>query len=454
MELLDFENRALITDFYQLTMSASYFEQKHNPIATFEMFIRSLPENRGYLVFAGLEQALEYLKEMKFLPEEVEYLKSLPAFKRISKEFFDFLLDFKFTGEVWAMEEGEPFFAGEPILQVRAPLIQAQMVETYLLSVINFQTLIATKGSRVAAAAKGRQVVDFGARRAHGPEASVLAARAAIIGGCATTSNVYAAKKLGLSPSGTMAHSFIMSYENDRQAFEKYFNNYPENAVLLLDTYDTIHAAHIVSEMKGDIRGIRLDSGDLLQLSKSVRRILDKAGKKSTQIFASGDLNEYIIAELVHKKAPIDAFGVGTELVTSKDAPALGGIYKIVEVETEKGVKYTLKLSSAKATYPGRKQVWRRDGDKGLYREDVISRAEEKLAGRPLLRKVVEKRKVLVEFPDILEIQKKTLSELKKFPARVKSLSSPGHYPVKYSEKLRQLRQKMTREIKRAQGLF
>jgi nicotinate phosphoribosyltransferase len=454
MGLLDFENRALITDLYQLTMSASYFSKKHNPQAAFEMFIRNLPEHRGYLVFAGLEQALDYLKSLKFLPDEINYLRSLPAFRHIPKEFWEYLEDFKFTGEVWALDEGEPFFAGEPILQVRAPLIQAQFVETYLLAVVNFQTLIATKATRVVEAAKGRDVVDFGARRAHGPEASVLAARAAVIGGCATTSNVYAARKLGLPPSGTMAHSYIMSFEDDKAAFENYFDDFPESAVLLLDTYDTIKAAHIVAEMKSEPHGIRLDSGDLLTLSKSVRRILDRSGKRATKIFASGDLNEYLIDELVRKKAPIDAFGVGTELVTSKDAPALGGIYKLAEIEDDKRTKYTLKLSSGKATYPGRKQIFRKMGENGYYGEDVICCADEKLPGKPLLKKVMEKGKVIIDLPEILEIQKKTQREMAKIAPRVKSLASPGHYPVKYSDKLRQLKQKLAREIRRAQGLL
>jgi len=454
MGLLDFENRALITDFYQLTMSASYFQHNYNPIATFEMFVRHLPENRGYLIFAGLEQTLEYLENLNFLPEEIGYLKSHPVFKHIPKTFFDYLSGFKFTGEVRALEEGEPFFAGEPILQVRAPLIQAQMVETYLLNMINFQTLVATKASRVVCAARGRQVVDFGTRRAHGPEASVLAARAGFIGGCFGTSNVHAARKLEIPAVGTMAHSYVMAFAGEKQAFENYLTSFPENAVFLIDTYDTIHSAHIVSEFKDEIRGVRLDSGDLLQLSKSVRRILDQAGKKSARIVASGDLNEYLIDELVRKKAPIDLFGVGTELVTSRDAPALGGIYKLVEVETEKGTKYTLKLSSQKATYPGMKQIWRKLGEKGLSSEDLIGLAEEKISGRALLKKVMESGKKIKKLPGLEEIQKKAQAELKRLPPRVKSLSSPGHYPVRHSEKLTRLRQKLVREIKREQGLL
>jgi len=454
MGLLDFENRALITDFYQFTMSASYFQQNHNPVATFEMFIRHLPENRGYLLFAGLEQALNYLENFRFLPEEVNYLKSLPAFKHISREFFDYLLDLKFTGDVWSLSEGEVFFAGEPILQVRAPLIQAQIVETYLLNMLNFQTLVATKASRIKDAARDKDVVDFGARRAHGPEASVLAARASFIGGCSGTSNVYAARKLGIPPVGTMAHSYIMSFPNEKQAFEKYLSDFPENAVFLIDTYDSIHSAHTVAEIKGEIRGVRLDSGDLVQLSKTVRRILDQAGKKSTRIIASGDLNEYIIDELIRKKAPIDLFGVGTELVTSKDAPALGGIYKLVEIHTEKGVKYTLKLSSQKSTYPARKQIFRKMGDKKFYTEDLVGCADEKLAGRPLLKKVMDNGKIIEKLPPLIEIQKKAQQELNRLPPRVKSMLSPAHFPVKYSAKLRKLKQKLTREIKREQGLL
>jgi len=452
--LLDFKNRALITDLYQLTMSASYFQHNHNPIACFEMFIRHLPENRGYLIFAGLEQALEYLENFKFLPEELDYLGSLPQFKSVPKEFFDYLAKLKFAGQVWAMEEGEPFFAGEPVLQVRAPLIQAQLVETYLLSMINFQSLIASKSARVAGSARGRQVVDFGARRAHGPEASVLAARASFIGGCVGTSNVYAGKELKIPPVGTMAHSYIMSFSTEKVAFEKYLATFPEHTTLLLDTYDTIRSAHMVAEMKGEIKGVRLDSGDLIQLSKMVRRILDRAGKKSVRILASGDLNEFIIDELVRKKAPIDAFGVGTELVTSKDAPALGGIYKLVEIETEQGVKYTLKLSTKKATYPGQKQIFRRMGEKGYYQEDIIACFDEKLTGRPLLKKVMENGKAIGKPPSLEEIQEKALKEMQKIPPRVRSLDRPSHFPIKRSEKLRKLRQKLAREIKIEQRLF
>lgn len=454
MGLLDFENRALITDFYQFTMSAGYFMNNLNPIAVFEMFVRYLPENRGYLIFAGLEQAVEYLENFRLLPEEVNYLKAQPAFKHISPEFFDYLSELKFTGELWALEEGEVFFPGEPVLQVRAPLIQAQIFETYLLTMLNFQTLIATKASRLVESARGRTVVDFGTRRAHGPEASVLAARASFIGGCFGTSNVYAARKLGIPPVGTMAHSFVMAFPDEKQAFEKYLACFPENAVLLIDTYDTIHCAHLVAELKAEVRGVRIDSGDLLRLSKAVRRILDQAGKKNTRIIASGDLNEYIIDELVRKKAPIDMFGVGTELVTSKDAPALGGIYKLVEIETESGIKATIKLSSQKATFPGRKQIWRKLNEKKIYHEDIVGIADEKMSGRPLLKKVMEKGKLIEKLPSLKEIQEKVQNELKRVPPRVKSQLSPAHYPVKYSEKLKKLKQKLVRETKRAQGLF
>ena len=454
MGLLDIKNRALITDLYQLTMIASYFMHNHNPIATFEMFIRHLPENRGYLIFAGLEQALDYLENLKFLPEEIDYLRSLSAFKHIPREFFDYLAEFKFEGDVWALEEGEVFFAEEPILQVRAPLIQAQLVETYLLTIINFQTLIASKARRVVDSAQGRQVVDFGTRRAHGPEASILAARASFIGGCVGTSNVYCAYKLNIPAVGTMAHSYVMSFPDELTAFKKFQSSFPETTVLLIDTYDTVRCAHLVAEMKEKIAGVRLDSGDLLQLSKTVRKILDQAGKKSVRILASGDLNEYIIDELVRKNAPIDAFGVGTEMVTSKDAPALGGIYKLVEIETEKGIKYTLKLSSKKATYPARKQIWRKADENGKYYEDVIATHWEKLEGKPLLKKVMEKGKRLKKPVPVQEIQKKAQKELDKFPERIRRLLRPGKYPVKYSAQLRKLRQKIIREIRREQGLL
>ena len=245
-----------------------------------------------------------------------------------------------------------------------------------------------------------------------------------------------------------------MSYASEKESFEKYVKDFPDNAVLLLDTYDTISAAHMAAEMKEDFRGVRLDSGNLITLSKSVRRILDRAGKKATRIIASGDLNEYLIEDLLNEKAPIDAFGVGTELVTSRDAPALGGIYKLVEVETDKGTDYTLKLSSEKATYPSRKQIWREMGPNGFYGQDTIGCVDEKLPGKALLKKVMEKGKIIVDLPEIAEIAKKAQKEMSKVPPRVRSLAAPSHFPVKYSEKLRQLSRKITREIKRAHGLL
>src|SRR5262247_2835942 len=311
----------LATDLYQLTMAAAYHASGRRERASFELFTRKLPEGRSYLIVAGLEQALDYLRGLSFSDGEIEYLRGLPAFESVSAEFFDYLRDFRFTGEVWAMPEGTVAFAGEPLARVTAPLIEAQIVETYLLSTINFQTLIATKASRIVEAAEGRGIIEFGARRCHGFGAALYAARAAFIGGCVGTSNVEAGRLFELPVYGTAAHSFVMAFDSEREAFHAYHEVFPESTVLLLDTYDTLNAAHLATEFGPELRGVRLDSGDLAELSKRVRSILDEAGMRRTKIFASGDLNEFKIAELIAAGAPIDLFGVGTDLSTSRDAP-------------------------------------------------------------------------------------------------------------------------------------
>jgi nicotinate phosphoribosyltransferase len=442
---LDLEKSSLLTDLYQLTMIAAYFENEFNPQASFELFIRKMPENRGYLIFAGLEPALEYLAGLHFSSEEINYLKSLPVFKHISSEFFDYLKSFSFSGEVWAPLEGELCFAGEPLLRVTAPLIEAQLVETYLLTITNFQTLIATKAARVVDAAKGRTVVDFGTRRAHGPEAAMLAARASFIGGCAGTSNVYAAMKLGIPPVGTMAHSFVMAFDSEEEAFEAYRRCFPESNALLIDTYDTVAAARKVARINEPVHGVRLDSGDLARLSKKVRDILDRAGKHETRLIASSDLNEYIIDRLLTQGAPFDLFGVGTEMVTSRDAPTLGGVYKLVEIVEGKAAIPKIKLSSEKATYPGKKQVFRETGARGFYRGDVVAGSDEKIPGRPVLKQVMARGKATLAPESLERIQERAFKERAKLPESVRRLENPRPYPVQYSrslkEELRRLKQ-------------
>jgi nicotinate phosphoribosyltransferase len=445
---LDLQKSVLVTDLYELTMVAGYFEKGFNPPATFELFIRSMPDNRGYMVFAGLAQALEYLEQLRFTSREISYLKKLPVFKHISRDFFDYLKSFRFTGEVWAPLEGELCFAGEPLLRVTAPLIEAQLVETYLLTVTNFQTLIATKAARVVDAADGRGVVDFGTRRAHGPEASILAARACYIGGCTGTSNVYAAMKLGIRPVGTMAHSFVMAFDTEDESFEAFRSCFPENAILLIDTFDTAAGARKAAKIQEPIQGVRLDSGDLVKLSKQVRQILDRAGKHDIQIVASSDLNEYVIDRMLKQDAPFDLFGVGTEMVTSKDVPALGGVYKLVEIEKRGKTIPKIKLSSEKATYPGKKQVFRELGATGFYKRDVVASADEKIPGRPILKKVMAKGKVKIKPESLDVIRKRALAERGKLTESVRRIENPRAYPVQYSARLKQDLDKTRRRIR------
>jgi nicotinate phosphoribosyltransferase len=396
----------LLTDLYELTMAAAYFEQGRTDRASFELFVRSLPPRRRYLVVAGLEQALDFLETLRFTADEIDYLRGQPVFKNVSREFFAFLKDLRFTGEVWAMPEGTVAFANEPLLRVTAPIIEAQIVETALLAIINHQTLIATKAARVVAAARGRPVIEFGTRRAHGIEAGVLGARAAYIGGCAGTSNVEAGRRFGIPIFGTMAHSFVMAFEREQDAFDSFLKVFPDTATILVDTYDTIAA---VKSLRGkQIPAVRLDSGDIEYLSAEVRKCLDEAGMTTTKIFVSGDLDEDRITELLDAGAPIDAFGVGTRLATSYDAPALGGVYKLVSGR--------VKLSADKATYPGPKQVWRSDAG------DIITAADETAPGTPLLvpakreplELIRQRVKILerpVRFSDRLETERRGMED-------------------------------------------
>jgi nicotinate phosphoribosyltransferase len=440
----------LATDLYQLTMAAAYHAEGRDGRASFELFARKLPEGRSYLIVAGLEQALDYLRGLSFSADEVEYLRGLPAFSHVSSEFFDYLRGFRFTGDVWAMPEGTVAFAGEPLLRVTAPLIEAQVVETYLLSTVNFQTLIATKAARIVEAAQGRGVVEFGARRAHGFAAAVYAARAAFISGCVGTSNVETGKTFGLPVYGTAAHSFTMAFDREIDAFRAYFKVFPESSTLLLDTYDTIGAARLATEFGPELRSVRLDSGDLVELSKRVRAILDEAGMRRTKIFASGDLNEFKIAELIAAGAPIDIFGVGTDLSTSRDAPALGGVYKLVEIEFDGRVAPKMKLSPDKATYPYRKQVWRATASDGSFAGDVIARADETdLPGAPLLTLVMRDGQITAPLPNLREAQRHARRQLAGLPEPHKRLTEAQPYPVRYSDRLEQSRVALQMEFEK-----
>ncbi len=350
----------LLTDLYELTMAAGYWRAaKLAERATFELSIRRLPLHRSHVVIAGIEQAAEYLLALRFTEEEVRYLQSLSVFRQADRGFWDYLRNFRFSGDLWAAPEGTILFAEEPVLRVTAPLAEAQIPETYLLAAVTFQTLIATKASRIVEAAAGRPVIEFGTRRAHTAEAGVLGARAAYIGGCIGTSNVAAGFRFGVPVYGTSAHSWVLAFDTERRAFAELQQLLGEQTVYLVDTYDVDRGVRTAASLGGACWGIRLDSGDLLEESRRARAILDEAGCRQAKIMASGDLNEYRIAELVQGGAPIDAFGVGTELATSADAPAMGSIYKLVEIAAEGEVRHTAKFSPDKPSWPGAKQVFR-----------------------------------------------------------------------------------------------
>ena len=430
----------LLTDLYELTMAAAYFENQFTAKASFELFVRSLPRERSFLLTAGLEQALEYLENVRFGEEEIEYLRRQPVFGHISDGFFDYLRDFRFTGEVWAVPEGTPVFGEEPLLRVTAPIIQAQVIETFLLSSLTFQTMIASKAARVVEAAERRNVVEFGSRRAHGPGAGLLAARAAYIGGCAGTSNVEAGRRFGIPVFGTMAHSFVMAYAKEEEAFQRFQQLFPEHGVLLIDTYDTLAAIDKIIQKKLHPTAVRLDSGDLLDLATRVRQKLDQAGLNQTRIFASGDLNEFTIADLLARGAPIDAFGVGTALATSKDAPTLGGVYKLVDLESETGILYRAKFSEEKTTYPGPKQIFRFPDAAGTYRHDIIGRQSENYSEAvSLLELVMRNGKRIAPSPRIEDVQKRASEELRKVPATCRRLRDATPYPVTFSKELENL---------------
>lgn len=424
------DSLGIVTDLYQLTMAAGYFEHGVHDITTFELFVRQLPENRSYLITAGIEQAIHYLTHIKFSEDNIQFLRQLPAFKHVSCEFFKYLKNFTFSGTVYAMPEGTIAFSDEPLMRVTAPIIEAQLVETYLLSVINFQTLIATKSSRIVYAAKGREVIDFGIRRAHGPQAGILAARSSFIGGCSSTSNVFAAYTLGIPAVGTIAHSWVMAFENELDSFHKFYETFPDYTVLLIDTYDTLAGAQHAAMISNKIKGVRIDSGDVLKLSKEVRKILDTKGLQHVKIIASGDLHENRIDDLLKNNAPIDSFGVGTEMVTSKDSPALGGVYKLVEQEHKRKIIPKMKLSKGKVTYPGKKQVYRITDAVGNFVKDVIGLEGENIEGTPLLIPVIKDGKPCYNLPTIHDIQRTASENLTHLPNPFKHLTDAETYPV------------------------
>ena len=428
----------LSTDFYELTMMAGYHAAGLLVPATFELYVRELPPHRSFLIAAGLEQALDYLENLHVRPEEIQYLRGLPGMQDVQPEFFeDYLAGFRFTGEAWAVEEGTPVFPLEPLLRITAPLPEGQFVETALLAHIMFQTSVASRAARLIEAASGRPVVEFGARRAHGTEAGLYAARAAYLGGCEATSNVEAGLRFGIPLSGTMAHSWVMAFGDEATAFRRYAEVFGGRAVLLLDTYDTLGAARVAAASGLTPAAVRLDSGDIVALSRAVRDILDTAGLQQTKIFASGDLDEWRIAEIVAVGAPVDAFGVGAALSTSSDAPSLGGVYKLVEIERRGAAVATMKLSPRKYSYPGRKQIWR-VFENGIAVGDVLALADESGApgGQPLLKRVMSggRRELLPQ--SIHELRARRRAAVSQLPASIRTLQNSAQYPVSFTQAL------------------
>ena len=422
-----------VTDLYELTMMAGYHAAgiADHP-ATFELFVRKLPPGRAYLVFAGLEQVLGDLARLAFSPEQVASLRGSPAFARVSPAFFDWIGSLRFRCDVHAVAEGTVVFPGETIVRVEGPLAQAQWIETLLIASLNYPTLVASKAARIVEAARGRTCIDFGARRGHGPHAGFLAARAAYIAGFVGTSYVEAARRLGIPAVGSMAHAWVQAFSSEAEAFAIYARTFPESAALLVDTYDTREGVRSAARIEPPVKAIRIDSGDFAALSFEARRILDAAGRGSVSIMVSGDLEERRIAELLEAGAPIDAFGVGTELITSRDAPALPMVYKLTELNGRGRVK----KSPGKRTYPLGKQVWRRRDGIGRFAGDHVTRSDETADGEPLLKKVMAGGEIVGGLPSIEAIRQHARDQVAALPVALRGVDAKGAYPITYSEAL------------------
>ena len=451
--LLDPAISPLLTDLYQINMIQAYLDHGNTDTAVFELFVRRLPPRRGFLIAAGLQQALDFLENLRFSSADIDWLKSTGRF---NKNLLDYLGDFRFSGEVYAIAEGTAFFASEPILRVTAPLPQAQLVESRLINILHFQTLIAAKAARCVLAAPGKLLVDFGMRRAHGAEAALLAARASYLAGFAGTATVLAGQTFGIPLFGTMAHSFLEAQDDEMAAFELFARARPDNVVLLLDTYDTEAAARKVVTLAPwlkasgiAIRGVRLDSGNLVALAKSVRAILDAGGLPDVTIFASGGLDEDALADLLRAQAPVDGFGVGTSLTTSSDVPAIDFVYKLQEY----GGAPRRKNSDKKATWPGRKQVWRRYDADGRMASDRIALARSPAAANgaeSLLDCVMRDGRRLRAAPPLDEIRVRAKRDLERLPEPLRRLAPDATYPVEIGADLVDLAALVDRRIHRS----
>jgi nicotinate phosphoribosyltransferase len=469
---------SLLTDFYQLTMAQGYCEKGKNEKAIFDLFYRENPSNNGYSIFAGLEQIIEFVENLKFDKDDISYLRS----QGFNEKFLNYLKNFKFTGDIYSVPEGSVVFPKEPLLKVEAPILQAQLLETPLLNFINHQALIATKAARITEAAQGKDVLEFGLRRAHGPDAGIYGARAAVIGGCAGTSNVLTGKKFGVKVSGTHAHSWVMSFDSELESFRTYAENFPDNAILLVDTYDTLksgvpNAIKVFEEMKekgikSDLYGIRLDSGDLAYLSKKARKMLDKAGFEDAVIVASNNLDEDIITSLNLQGAQIDLYGVGTKLITSYDCPAFGAVYKMSEYNDQPKIKLSDNIE--KMTDPGNKKLLRvYDKESGEIRADLIALQHEEISEnedlilfdardtwktttlkkdnyslREMMQPIFKKGKRVYDSPSVLKIKEYAEKEKDSLGDEYKRLTYPHIMKVDLSDALFRLKQELIKKNK------
>jgi nicotinate phosphoribosyltransferase len=446
------DNLALLTDLYQLTMAQAYFQSQRLAPSTFSLFVRSYPPNRTYFVAAGLRDVLEFLEQFKIDSAGIDYLQSRRIF---TDDFLDFLQGLKFTGEVWAIPEGRLFFKDEPIVEVTAPIVEAQIVETFIINQINFQSLIATKAARCVHAAGGRSVVDFSLRRTHGIDAGMKVARASYLAGFAGTSNVRAGQRYSIPVVGTMAHSFVSSFEHEIDAFRAFVSSFPNHSTLLIDTYATMAGAHkavqVAREMvaRGQrLQGVRIDSGDLANLALEVRKIFDEAGLKDVKVIGSGGLDEYDLADFSDANIPYDSYGVGTKMGVSADAPWSDIAYKLVEYNG----RSVLKLSPGKVSLPGKKQVFRITDKQGQLQKDIIALRGENVAGaESLLKRVMTQGKITPPFPSLEESRSGFLSEFAKLPEPIKRIRNAENYLVEHSSRLQEHCATIQQQISRLQ---
>ena len=436
------DNMAWLTDLYELTMADSMFRQGRNDQASYDLFVRSLPGGRAFLVAAGLAQALLYLRDMRFDEAGLDYLSRVRC---LTPRFLDYLRDFRFSGDVWALPEGEVYFPPAPLLRVTGPRIEVQLIESFLLNTFNAQSMWASKAARMVLAAQGRGVIDMSLRRDHGMDAAMKVARAAYLAGATGTSNVLAGQVFGIPTYGTMAHAYVMSFDSELAAFRAFAEDCPTDVVLLIDTYDTLrgadHAVQVAREMAArgqQLVGVRIDSGDLVELSRAVRAKLDAAGLEKVRILLSGDLDEYRIQELLDQGTAVNSFGVGTNLGTSPDDPSLGAVYKLVEDSAGPRAK----LSTGKATLPGRKQVWRFHGPDGTMVKDRIALADEPAPAdaEPLLVQVMRGGEMVGDVPTLAEARERCARRLAQLPPSLRRIHDYGSYPVEISPGLERLR--------------